>query len=157
MNNNAIPPGDAGGAPAHHADAVHQGRCLCGGVRFTVHGALPPIQVCHCGQCRQAQGGPFATNIPLQEAQLRWLGGQDLIQAYESSPGKQRCFCRRCGSPLFSRRDALPGVLRLRAGLLEGDPGTRVGWHIYWGSRAPWWSEDDAGHVPRHEIMPPSA
>ena len=35
------------------------GRCLCGGVRYTVSGDLAPIQICHCAQCRAAQGTPF--------------------------------------------------------------------------------------------------
>lgn len=115
---------------------MQRGRCLCGGVTFNVSGELPPIQVCHCGQCRQAQGGPFATNIPVSEAQVQWLSGQELFQAYESSPGKLRVFCRVCGSPLFSRKDSLPGVLRLRAGSLLGDLLTQIGAHIYGESRA---------------------
>lgn len=121
---------------------MQRGRCLCGGVTFNVSGELPPIQVCHCGQCRQAQGGPFATNIPVREAQVQWLSGQELFQAYESSPGKLRVFCRVCGSPLFSRKDSLPGVLRLRAGSLLGDLPTQIGAHIYCESRANWWQED---------------
>lgn len=123
---------------------LHEGRCLCGGIRFSVRGALPPIQVCHCGQCRQAQGGPFATNIPINEADITWQAGTELITAYESSPGKVRCFCQRCGSPLFSQRASLPGVLRLRAGTLEGQVDTAPGLHIYFGSKANWWPVDDA-------------
>lgn len=136
--------------PPSELARIHQGSCLCGGIRFTVSGALPPIQVCHCGQCRRAQGGPFATNVPIQASQLHWLGGEDLVQVYDSSDDKQRCFCRRCGSPLFSRRASLPGVLRLRAGLLDGDFGSRVGLHMHWASRAPWWADDVDG-TPHHE------
>lgn len=137
-------------SPPPELAPIHQGSCLCGGIRFTVSGALPPIQVCHCGQCRRAQGGPFATNVPIQASQLHWLSGEDLVQVYDSSEDKQRCFCRRCGSPLFSRRASLPGVLRLRAGLLEADFGSRVGLHMHWASRAPWWPDDEDG-TPHHE------
>ena len=136
--------------PSPELAPIHQGSCLCCGIRFTLSGTLPPIQVCHCSQCRRAQGGPFATNVPIQESQLRWLSGEDLIQVYDSSDDKQRCFCQRCGSPLFSRRASLPGVLRLRAGLLEGDFGSRVGLHMHWASRAPWWGDDEDG-TPHHE------
>lgn len=137
-------------SPPSELEPIHQGSCLCGGIRFTLSGALPPIQVCHCGQCRRAQGGPFATNVPIRESQLHWLSGEDLVQVYDSSDDKQRCFCRRCGSPLFSRRASLPGVLRLRAGLLEGDFGSRVGLHMHCASRAPWWQVDEDG-TPHHE------
>jgi hypothetical protein len=133
----------------------YTGRCLCGGIRFEVTEPLAPIQVCHCGQCRQAQGGPFATNIPVKASAFELQAGADLITAYESSPGKTRSFCRRCGSPLFSQRASLPGVLRLRAGTLEGHVPTSPGMHIYYASRANWWPSDDA--LPKHDTMPPAA
>lgn len=133
---------------------MHHGSCLCQGVTFTVSGDLPPIQVCHCSQCRQAQGGPVATNMAVDEAQVSWLSGQELFQFYESSPGKLRCFCRVCGSPLFSRRESLPGVLRLRAGLFIGPLQAQVGWHFYCASQANWWPGSDA--VPRYDEKPPA-
>jgi len=71
---------------------MYTGRCLCGGVRFRIAGALEPVQVCHCSQCRRAQGGPFATNIPAATAAFELTAGAELLTAYESSPGKQRVF-----------------------------------------------------------------
>jgi hypothetical protein len=128
---------------------ITQGRCLCGAIRYTVHGDLAPIEVCHCSQCRQAQGGPFATNIPVKDSAFTLQSGQEFVQQYESTPGKHRCFCRQCGSPLYSRRDALPGVLRLRAGTLEGELASRPVFHAYFGSKATWWPVDDA--LPKYD------
>lgn len=136
---------------------MHRGSCLCGGVTFTVSGDLPPIQVCHCGQCRRAQGTPFVTNIPLDESQVDWLSGINLIQRYESSPGKYRCFCKTCGSPLFSQRTSLPGVLRLRVGTLQGHVKSKIGIHIYDASRANWWAAQDDVHAPRYDENGPAA
>ncbi|RZI84332.1 MAG: GFA family protein [Rubrivivax sp.] len=135
---------------------MHHGSCLCQGVTFTVSGELPPIQVCHCGQCRRAQGTPFVTNVPVSEAQVHWQSGQDLIQRYESSPGKFRCFCKTCGSPLFSQRSSLPGILRLRAGTLLGHVDANFGFHIYVASEANWWSLQDHAQAPRFDEMPPA-
>ena len=135
---------------------MHRGSCLCGGVTFTVSGDLPPIQVCHCGQCRRAQGTPFVTNIPVNESQVDWLSGISLIQRYESSPGKYRCFCKTCGSPLFSQRTSLPGVLRLRVGALQGHVKSKVGIHIYDASRANWWTAQDDAHAPRYDENGPT-
>lgn len=118
---------------------ITNGRCLCGAIGYAVHGELAPIEVCHCSQCRLAQGGPFATNIPVKESAFVLQCGQDFVQKYESTPGKFRCFCRQCGSPLYSQRDALPGVLRLRAGTLEGEVASRLGLHAHVGSKANWW------------------
>lgn len=127
---------------------MHQGSCLCGDVRYRVDGELPPIQLCHCSQCRRAQGTPFASNIPINESSFQLLCGSERLQAFESSPGKQRVFCSRCGSPVYSRTSMLPGVLRIRAGSLEGEVSSQPGWHIYTESKANWWSLDD--DLPRH-------
>ncbi|MFP6847069.1 MAG: GFA family protein [Pseudomonas sp.] len=122
---------------------MHQGGCLCGAVRYQVEGELAPIQICHCSQCRKAQGSAFVTNIPVQESAFALLSGAEQLKAYESSPGKQRVFCGNCGSPIYSCTSKLPGVLRIRAGSLEGDLATRPGWHAFTASRANWWDIHD--------------
>ena len=124
--------------------AVHAGGCLCGGIRYEVDGPLAPVQLCHCGQCRKAQGGPFGANIPVASAAFRLVHGEASLREFRASPGKRRVFCATCGSPLFSQRDAAPGVLRLRAGTLDGDgAGLEIGFHIQTASKAAWWTIDD--------------
>lgn len=123
---------------------MYQGSCLCGAVRFRIQGELAPIQVCHCGQCRKAQGGPFASNIPVAQSAFELLSGSDRLRAFESSPGKQRVFCSHCGSPLYSHSEKLPGVLRIRAGTLDGELLARPEVHYYTASKANWWDICDA-------------
>ena len=136
-------------ASPHEAPSpCHRGACLCGAVAFTIDGPLPPIQVCHCAQCRRAQGGPFATNIPVEAARLRFESGEAQLQRFESSPGKRRVFCARCGSPVFSERDSLPGIVRIRAGLIDEPLGTRPGFHAHVASACDWWPIADG--LPRH-------
>jgi hypothetical protein len=127
----------------------YTGSCLCGGVSFRIEGELDPIQICHCQQCRKAQGGPFATNIPVAVSALRFLSGEQLLKAYESSPGKQRVFCSTCGSPVFSRRQTLPDVVRLRAGLINEPLKVRPASRAYTGSQCNWWSIQDS--LPQYE------
>ena len=122
---------------------MYSGSCLCGGIRFRIESELEPIQVCHCSQCRKAQGTPFATNTPVAATAFTLLCGSELLTAFESSPGKQRVFCKRCGSPLYSRKDSLPGVLRIRAGLIDEPLEVRPVAHFYTGSKANWWPIDD--------------
>lgn len=122
---------------------MHAGSCLCRTVRFEIDGPLAPIQFCHCTDCRKAQGGAFAANIPLDTKDFRLLSGADDLQAYESSPGKERVFCRRCGSPIFSRLASRPGVVRLRAGTLDAPVGAERGFHFHVASKAGWWEITD--------------
>lgn len=128
---------------------THNGQCLCGGIRVQVDGTLPPIQVCHCRMCQRAQGGAFAAVLVLPRAAVQVTDPEGLLTAYDSSPGKQRLFCRRCGSPVFSRRGTLPGVLRVRAGLLDPPLRTRIAWHAYTDEACDWWpGDEDAPRFP---------
>lgn len=128
---------------------TYTGSCLCEGVRFQIDGELQPIQVCHCQQCRKAQGGPFAAVVPVATSAFRFAGGEELLQSYESSPGKERVFCGRCGSPLFSRRQALPDVVRIRAGLINEPIPSGIAFHAYTSSKCNWWAIEDG--VAQHE------
>lgn len=119
------------------------GSCLCGGIRFEIDQPLAPIQVCHCGQCRKAQGTAFATNIPVGKAQFRLLAGGELLSSFSSSPGKQRCFCSRCGSPVYSSNERVPGVLRVRAGILDGELDTHLQAHFFTAHKANWFEITD--------------
>lgn len=125
------------------------GRCLCGCIRFEIEGELAPIDICHCEQCRKAQGTPFATNLPVNAGAFRFTQGEEMLCEFESSPGKRRAFCSRCGSPILGRRDDRPQTVRVRAGTLDGPLSTRPIAHFHVASKCNWWSIDDA--LPRFE------
>lgn len=129
------------------------GSCLCGAVRIQVDGKLGPAVYCHCSQCRRAGGSAFAVNANVRARYLR-LEGREQIREYESSPGKFRAFCSRCGSPVYSRTSSDPDTFRLRLGTLDGDPGRRPLAHGFVGSKAPWFDLPDDG-LPRHEAWIP--
>jgi hypothetical protein len=120
------------------------GGCLCGGVRFRISGKLGPAGYCHCKQCQRASGSAFAANAPARTAYFQLLSGDDLVSEYESSPGKFRAFCRRCGSPLYSRRNSEPELRRIRLGTLDSDPERRPLVHVWVGSKAPWCAIGDS-------------
>lgn len=126
---------------------MHTGSCLCGGVRFEVSGDLPGVQVCHCRACQKAQGAAFVAVLPIARADLRFTAGAELLAAFESSPGKERLFCRICGSPLLSRAAALPDRVRLRAGVVDGDLGVKIASHAFTDQAVDWCEvANDAPH-----------
>lgn len=129
-------------------DLGASGQCLCGGVRFAVAGALSGVQFCHCADCRRAQGSAFAANMPVKRADFTLGAGEDLLTAFESSPGKQRVFCRRCGSPIFSRNVTDPEHVRVRAGTLDAQARPPLAFHFWCDDDAEWW--DEAADVPRY-------
>ena len=125
------------------------GHCLCGEVSFEYDGPLGPIALCHCSQCRRAHGSAFSASAPVQRMHFRYTGGEELITEFESRPGKYRAFCRRCGSQLYSRVDAIPGILRLRTGVINEPLGKGPGAHVFTGSKADWFPITD--DVPQYE------
>jgi len=119
------------------------GSCLCGGVGYEISGTIGPVVYCHCGSCRKANGTAFAANADVRERYFRLTGDHSLIREYESSPGKVRAFCTRCGSPLYSRRPSAPDVWRIRLGTLDGDPERRSLAHCWVAEKAPWFEVTD--------------
>lgn len=115
-----------------------QGGCLCGGVRYEYDGEIDQVSLCHCTQCQKAQGSAFAAVCPVDASRFRLLSGQDLLREYRASPDKARVFCSRCGSPIYSMRDPLPNVRRLRLGTVDTPFRCDHVFHIHTASRASW-------------------
>ena len=117
--------------------AVHQGSCLCGAVKYVVSGPLDDVDLCHCSQCRRANGGAFNVAVIVDSASVSFEN-TSTVREYSGSPGKYRAFCSTCGSPIYSRRDDLPERLRLRGGTITNLPAPAKLRNIYFGSRWGW-------------------
>lgn len=126
--------------------------CLCGGVQISVSGKVGPLVHCHCSRCQKASGSAFSSNVNVRRAYWQLTSGEQLIREYESSPGVYRAFCATCGSPIYSRWDAEPEMLRLRLGLVNEDPGRRALAHFWVGSKASWFDITDS--LPQFECGP---
>lgn len=136
-----------------NAQSMHRGSCLCGGVRYELDAALSEIGMCHCAMCRKASGTAFAANAPVPEEKFRLLSGAGLLQEYQSSPGKLRVFCARCGSPVYGKSANKPGVLRLRLGSLDTAAGRRPDFHFMTQFKADWHEIGD--DLPQHTGFEP--
>ncbi|MES2886078.1 MAG: GFA family protein [Pseudomonadota bacterium] len=128
------------------------GGCLCGGIRYQYQGVIEEISMCHCSMCRKAQGSAYVAVSPINAALFAITKGAELLKEYRAVPHKARVFCSHCGSPLYSARDDLPNVKRLRLGTVETPFECKNGYHIYVGSKAGW--EILADDLPQHEEMP---
>ena len=120
-----------------------RGSCLCGSVRYEVLGKLPRIVHCHCRMCRKAHGAAFGSYSEVRAEDFRIVSGEDDIEAYESSAGVRRTFCRKCGSTLQFLTAKRPAMVDLAVGTLDDDPGVKPAHHIFVGSKAPWFDITD--------------
>ena len=104
------------------------GSCLCHAVRFSVAGALPAPDACHCTQCRKQSGHYFvSTDVP--RAALT-IDGAENITWYRSSEKVQRGFCSKCGSSLFWDPFGKDWI-GIAMGAFDSPTGTRMRIHIH--------------------------
>ena len=118
---------------------MYEGGCLCGAVRFELHGGISDIVYCHCSLCRKAQGSAYATNGFAEQAGFRFVQGEDNLTAYESPPANIKYFCKTCGSPIMGKNaNMYPGRLRVRLGTIDTATSERPLAHIFASSKAGW-------------------
>lgn len=127
---------------------MYKGSCLCGGITWRLDGEPHDFNYCHCTSCRKASGSSFAANATVMTQRFTLADPRSLLREYESSPGKLRAFCGRCGAPVYARRPAAPETLRIRMGTMDTSYDEPPVAHIFVADRAPW--DDIADDVPQH-------
>lgn len=115
-----------------------RGGCYCGAVKYEIHGKLLMFVNCHCPDCRKFSGSAFSSVLATEAEGFKLVTDANELAKFESSPGKHRHFCNRCGTPLFSRTDHRPGMVFVRAGSLDDDPQIRPQAHFWTTFKAPW-------------------
>ncbi|MBI6555401.1 GFA family protein [Pseudomonas sp. LY-1] len=113
------------------------GSCFCKAVRYQVDSLDMPISHCHCDSCRKVHAAAFVSTAGVMREHFRWTQGEELLAAFESSPGKFRRFCSRCGSHLMAERGHQPHVI-VRVATLDDDPSIRPTAHIWTAHDVPW-------------------
>jgi hypothetical protein len=120
-----------------------KGHCECGRVQYQVAGEINDFSHCHCSQCRRLHGAAFASFGGVARDGFSYLSGQSDLATYASSDSHVRVFCRNCGSNILVDLEAEPEALYLAMGTVDGDPDCPPGYHIFVGSKAPWYSIED--------------
>ena len=104
------------------------GSCLCGAVKYEVHGPLRNVVACHCAQCRK-QTGTYMSATAARDSDLRIAEDRGL-RWYSSSATARRGFCGECGTPLFWKGEGRD-YTAITAGSLDGPSGLRLEGHIF--------------------------
>src|SRR3954451_9015312 len=128
------------------AEPVLTGGCLCGGVRFELAEGPHAAGYCHCTRCQRRTGTAASAQARIDARTFRLLQGAELIGSWRPPEGGfEKCFCRECGSHLFSRNPAEPEGMSIRLGAFDGDPGVRPSWRTFVAYAAPWEPIPDDG------------
>lgn len=124
--------------------------CLCGAVRMVCGDPAGPGSYCHCVDCRKSTGGAFGVAIPFHADQFSVLGGRigSFTKQADSGNDLTRNFCLDCGSPVFGTSPQHPGLIYVKAGMLD-DQSLVQPTHQSWCRSKVAWAEIDAG-LPMH-------
>jgi hypothetical protein len=124
-----------------------RGGCLCGAVGYEAEALNGPVVHCHCRTCQKAHSAAFATTARVKRDAFAWTKGDKTRAAFESTPGKLRHFCPRCGSHLMAEWvDAQEVILRI--GCVDQGLDARPVAHIWVSHVAAWDTTRD--DLPRH-------
>ena len=132
------------------------GGCLCGQVRFEVTEPLVSAGYCHCTRCQRRTGSAAAVSALVAPGSLRVTEGEELIRSYDPPDGFSKVFCSRCGGALWARHPTDRGIVSVRMGTFDADPGIRPSYRQFVAYAAPWEPIPDDG-LPRHPERRPAA
>ena len=151
--------------PKRHRDTVSagamlarrtmlSGSCLCGSVAYEVDASPGAFVHCHCRTCRKTHGSAFSSVMPVPRSSFRWIKGEELLASFESSPGKHRRFCSKCGSHVVAERTDQPNML-LRLGCLDTFISDKARAHIWRSDAASWFDpKDQTAEFPQGVVAP---
>jgi hypothetical protein len=131
-----------------------EGGCLCKSVRFAVEGEPLVTRICWCRLCQYLSGGNGMVSVCFRSEGLN-IGGK--VQWFESIADSgnrmERGFCPSCATPLFSKTEARPHLVFIRAGSLD-NPNLVTPVQAIWTAEAPDWACFDP-NVPQVPGQPP--
>jgi len=112
-----------------------EGGCLCGAVRFVADGEPIGVAWCHCQSCRRHSGAPVSVFVAFRRDACTVTKGE--IAKFNSSPGRWRGFCARCGSTLTCEGERSPET-HFHIGAFDQPAPLVPTRHIYLEERLPW-------------------
>ena len=116
------------------------GRCLCGKVRYQVHGPLRPVVACHCTECRRFTGGVWHATAA-RRGDLT-IEDDNALKWYWTSARLRRGFCGECGASLFADPNGRDFV-SITAGTLELPTELALAVHIFTGEAGDYYEIED--------------
>ena len=126
------------------------GYCLCGSIEYVVTGEPIWCGHCHCESCRRHTGGAVATFVAFTNESFELVQGA--LNTFESSPGVQRSFCGKCGSPISYQSKGIPDEIHLFLGSLANPESYKPVSHVFCREKLPWLEIADDGE--RYDTLP---
>lgn len=117
-------------------NAVTEGGCLCGAIRYVAHGAPTVSMICHCTTCARSVGSPIVAWVTFPVSSFSWVRG--VPSEHHSTTPVTRTFCGTCGTSLTYVHAERPSEIDVVAASLD-DPEAFPPTHHSWLSDSVSW------------------
>jgi hypothetical protein len=131
------------------------GSCLCGAVSFRLHTEPLATRICWCRDCQHLSANGLVNLLVAVEGLT--IAGTLSEHSKTAASGNEitRQFCPTCGTHLFARSSARPGIRVVRAGNLDNPSSVRPSVNIWAGSAPSWACLDPALERVEQQPSPP--
>jgi hypothetical protein len=119
--------------------------CACGALTLAVAAAPQMTHACACMDCQRGTGSAFSYSAFFPDAVVKTSGAATRWRrSSEAGRWQESSFCPTCGVTVFSRLEALPGLVCVSVGCF-GDPDFPGPGKLYWSSRRHRWLDVPSG------------
>src|SRR5580765_122019 len=121
------------------SQAMREGGCSCGAVRYRLTAEPMFVHCCHCLNCQRQTGSAFVVNLLIESDRVEVVAGTPQPVDVPRDDGSRQTIyrCPECQVALFSDYGR-PEVLFVRAGTLDDPAAVRPDVHIFTRSKVGW-------------------
>jgi hypothetical protein len=145
-----------------NSDALLQGGCRCGSIRFYCTSLPKSVIFCHCSTCRKLSGAPFQALASLPSSSVIFTS-KDTLTSVSHTSFATRAHCSACGTPIYLAQHCEPELLSVVAGAIDEDTikdggreSMRPVKHIFLKEKAAWYDLPDDGLLRYEGFSDPS-
>ncbi|MDJ0612784.1 MAG: GFA family protein [Rhizobiaceae bacterium] len=114
------------------------GSCLCGKVSIAADADIKMVINCHCLDCQNVTGSVHGTLVFVEETSVNVSGELSAFDhPADSGNTLTKFFCGTCGSQVMGKNTGRPGMVGLRAGIIDQKDLIKPGANIYCDSAVP--------------------
>lgn len=100
---------------------IHQGGCVCGGVRYRTVGEPQRVSLCACTWCQKRTGSAMGISVYFDRTHVTFTEGT--VQAYRLTSDAGRAidtgFCGNCGTTVTWTLEFLPNLRGIAGGTFD--------------------------------------
>ena len=102
-------------------ETMHEGACVCGGVRYRTAGQPQRVAICACTWCQRRSGSAFGVSVYFNEDDVEILQGSLRKYRLTSDAGRwlETEFCKTCGTTVTWTLELRPGLRGIAGGTFD--------------------------------------